>query len=63
VAGGTSGSVNVYVSNNTEVVIDINGYYAAANSSANPMSLYSLTPCRVLDTRQVPPGTPFSGER
>jgi hypothetical protein len=24
------------------------------------MSLYNLTPCRVLDTRQIPPGNPFS---
>ena len=27
------------------------------------MSLYTPTPCRVLDTRQVLPGTPFTGER
>jgi hypothetical protein len=45
------------------LIIDINGYFAPANSASNPMSLYNLTPCRALDTRQVPPGTPFSGER
>ncbi len=49
--------------NNTDLIIDINGYFAPANCGANPMSLYNLTPCRVLDTRQVPPGTPFTGER
>jgi len=26
------------------------------------MSLYSLAPCRVFDTRQMPPQHPFSGE-
>ena len=34
VAAGTAGSVDVYVSNNTDVVIDINGYYVAAGSGS-----------------------------
>lgn len=64
VPAGTDGDILAYASgNNTDLVIDINGYFAAANSGANPMSLYNLTPCRVLDTRQLPPGTPFTGER
>jgi len=33
VSGGTSGSVDVYASGATDIVIDINGYYAAAPGS------------------------------
>jgi len=36
---------------NTDVVIDINGYFAPA--AAGGLSLYTLTPCRVLDTRNT----------
>jgi len=36
---------------NTDVVIDINGYFAPA--AAGGLSLYTLTPCRVLDTRST----------
>ena len=50
VPAGTNGAISVYVSNTTDVVIDINGYFALA-STAGSMSLYSATPCRVVDTR------------
>jgi hypothetical protein len=64
VPAGTGGDILAYASgNNTDLVVDINGYFAAAGSGTDPMSLYNLTPCRVLDTRQVSPGTPFTGER
>ncbi len=51
VPAGTSGAVSVFVTNATDVIIDINGYFAPADSGRNPLSLYSLVPCRVLDTR------------
>ena len=61
VPAGTSGSIDVYSTNDTKLVIDINGYFAPAGSGG--LSLYDLTPCRVLDSRK-PPGTPeFSGTR
>lgn len=64
VPAGTNGDILAYASGSTtDLVIDVNGYFAAANSGATALSLYSLEPCRVLDTRQVPPGTPFTGER
>jgi hypothetical protein len=51
----------VYSTNDTKLVIDINGYFAPVGSGG--LSLYNLTPCRVLDSRK-PPGTPaFSGTR
>ena len=50
VPAGTDGAVSVYVSNPTDVILDINGYF---DSSSGPGSyaFYSATPCRVADTR------------
>ena len=63
VPAGTGGDIEAYAyGNDTDLIIDINGYFAAASSGSNPMSLYNLTPCRVLDTRQSPPQEPFNGE-
>ena len=56
---GSGGDINVYVTDITDLVVDINGYFAPVTSGA--LSLYPLAPCRVLDTRR-PAGTPpFSG--
>ena len=59
VPAGSNGSVNVFASAATDLVIDIDGYFAAPSGSG--LSLYNLTPCRVLDTRNN--GAPFSGEK
>lgn len=61
VPAGTNGAVDVYTTNNTDLVIDIDGYFAAPG--AGGLSFYAGTPCRVLDSRD-PQGTPpFNGER
>ncbi len=51
VPAGDGGEISVYPSNDTDLVIDINGYFAAPGSGGSP--LYVLSPCRVLDTRQT----------
>jgi hypothetical protein len=50
VPAGTGGSVDVYATNETDLVVDINGYFAPAGTGG--LSLYTVPPCRVLDTRQ-----------
>jgi len=50
VPAGTNGSISVYVTDPTDVIIDINGYFMAAGGAAG-LSFYTLTPCRVVDTR------------
>jgi uncharacterized repeat protein (TIGR03803 family) len=55
VPAGTAGSINVFVTDNTDLIIDINGYFATTGA----LQFYSLTPCRVLDTRN--PGGTFGG--
>ena len=59
VPAGASGAVNVFVSNTTNVVLDIDGYFAPVGNST--LAFYPLTPCRVLDTRKPngPLGGPF----
>jgi hypothetical protein len=51
VGAGTAGEVAVYPTNDTNLIIDIDGYYAPPSSAPGGLSLYTLTPCRVLDTR------------
>jgi hypothetical protein len=55
VPAGTGGQIDVFASNPTDLVIDINGYFAPMGTGG--LSLYGVTPCRVVDTRQ-PPGSP-----
>jgi hypothetical protein len=52
VPAGTGGAINLYTTNNADMVIDINGYFAPPGTGG--LSLYTLSPCRVLDTRQNP---------
>ena len=57
VPAGTGGSINAFASNDTDLVIDINGYFITPVQGS--LQFYPLTPCRVLDTRN-PTGT-FGG--
>ncbi len=50
VPAGSQGLTNVFVTNDTDVIVDINGYFAPAGSPGAE-SLYTVTPCRVVDTR------------
>ncbi|HEV7521228.1 MAG TPA: choice-of-anchor D domain-containing protein, partial [Candidatus Angelobacter sp.] len=54
VGAGTNGDVSVYVTHSSDLVIDINGYFAPPAQGG--LSFIPLTPCRVLDTRN-PPGS------
>ncbi len=47
---GTNGGISVFVTDNADVIIDINGYFGPPGSPA-AQSLYPVTPCRVVDTR------------
>ncbi len=59
VSAGSGGEITTYATNDTDLVVDINGYFAPAGSGG--LSLYAVSPCRVIDTRN-PAGTPpFSG--
>ena len=52
VPAGAGGAVSVYVTDATDVILDIDGYF---DSAAGPtsFSFYPATPCRVADTRSA----------
>ena len=56
---GTGGSIEAFVTQTTDLLVDINGYFAPVGAGA--LSLYALPPCRVLDTRNPPGAPPFEG--
>ena len=51
VPAGANGAVSVYVSDTSDVVLDIDGYFAPAGKST--LAFYPLPPCRVADTRKT----------
>jgi Bacterial Ig-like domain (group 3)/FG-GAP-like repeat/FG-GAP repeat len=55
VPAGTSGGIDVLASNNTDLIIDINGKFAAPVPGG--LQFYPVTPCRVADTRSSQPFT------
>jgi hypothetical protein len=62
VPAGTNGAISIYASDATDVLFDINGYFAPPGTSG--LQYYALTPCRVADTRDLggmsgPFGPPF----
>ena len=59
VPAGTNGSIDVFASNRTDVVLDVSGFFASSAAGSKPLSFYPVPPCRVADTRN-PAGT-FGG--
>jgi YVTN family beta-propeller protein len=59
VPAGTGGNISVYATDNTQLLVDIDGYFAPAGEGG--LSLYPAVPCRVIDTRKVGNGQPFTG--
>ena len=59
VGAGSGGAISIFASNTTNVVLDINGYFAGPSEAT--LAFYSLAPCRVVDTRWAngPLGGPF----
>ncbi len=51
VPAGTGGAINAFVTNDTDLVVDVNGYFAPP--ATGTLQFYSLTPCRILDTRNA----------
>jgi hypothetical protein len=49
VPAGTGGDISIFVYNDADVILDVNGYFAPPATGG--LSLYTVTPCRVIDTR------------
>jgi len=50
VSAGTNESVSVFVTDPTDVILDLNGYFALPGS-AGALLFYPVVPCRIADTR------------
>ncbi len=61
VPAGQAGDVSVFATDDTDLIVDVNGYYAAP--AAGGLSYYTQVPCRVLDTRSGTGTQPFNGQR
>ncbi len=51
VPAGTGGAIAAYPDGNTDLVVDINGYFDAPG--AGGLSLYPINPCRAFDSRHI----------
>ncbi|MBL8210237.1 MAG: BACON domain-containing protein [Bryobacterales bacterium] len=60
IPAGTDGAVSIYSPNATDLVLDVNGYFAPLR--AGGLRFYPLTPCRVTDTRNPGTGGPLPGQ-
>ncbi|MGA2902289.1 MAG: protease pro-enzyme activation domain-containing protein [Candidatus Korobacteraceae bacterium] len=49
VPAGTSGAVSVYVTDTTNIILDIDGYFTPPGQ--NTYQFYTVAPCRIVDTR------------
>ena len=58
VPSGTNESISVFVTDPTDVILDISGYFGQPGG-AGALSFYPVTPCRVADTRNA--AGPFGG--
>jgi hypothetical protein len=56
VPAAANGHIKVFAYNSTDVIMDINGYFAAPGQGG--LSFYSVTPCRAYDSRDNN-GQPF----
>ena len=58
IPAGTGGAIDVFVTDQTHVILDIDGYFAPAGATGG-LAFYPVTPCRIADTRGSP--GPFGG--
>ena len=52
VPAGAGGQVSAFMSSNSHLVLDINGYFAPPGA-ANAQRFFAVTPCRLVDTRNA----------
>jgi hypothetical protein len=57
VPAGANGAISVFASGSTDLIIDIDGYFATPDG-LQPLAFYPIMPCRIADTRT---GSRFSG--
>ena len=59
VPAGAAAAVSVFASDTTDLVLDINGYFAVPGGQS--LQFYPVTPCRIVDTRNGRQGGTLQG--
>lgn len=62
VPAGADGSVNVFVTDASDVIVDVNGYFTTPLVQ-DGLQFYPVTPCRIADTRAGSGKTAFGAPR
>jgi len=52
VPAGSGGAIDAFVTDRTDLILDVNGYFGAPGAGG-ALSFYPVTPCRVADTRNA----------
>ncbi len=47
----TNRAISVYASDDTDLILDLNGYYVPAQANRTALAYFPVSPCRVVDTR------------
>ncbi len=51
IPAGANGSVAVYAKGDTDLILDISGYFVEPSTTGSALAFFPVTPCRVVDTR------------
>jgi hypothetical protein len=57
VPAGDGGDISVFATGDTQLILDIDGYFAPPASDG--LSLYTIAPCRIYDSRTSSNGSPL----
>lgn len=60
IPAGTGGALSVFGTANTDLIVDVNGYFAPPGN-AGALNFYTSAPCRVVDTRAESTFAPSNG--
>ena len=58
VPAGANGDVSVYATQQADLIVDVNGYFAPPSTGG--LSLYNLSPCRIYDSRTLAAALPVN---
>ncbi len=56
VPAGSNGTVSIFATDSTDIILDINGYFVDATNDTTGLAFYPVKPCRLFDTRSSPAG-------
>jgi len=59
IPASADGSINVFALDSTNLIIDVNGYFAPDDGTGRGLSYFATTQCRVMNTQDLTQSSPF----